>query len=143
MTQTPAQQRNGFSEGFALGLLLNGREQLPPNTTSAEWAFRGAWRDWSHGSHFPRIGTDVKLRLNEYHIITHASETRKVFALYWAQVDGLWTVHSKGTPIDAGNPDDVQFVVSIVNEHVPAEAWAELARAFLKRAETQESAGRE
>ncbi|WP_453985865.1 hypothetical protein [Brevibacterium casei] len=135
MTQSSARQRNGFSEGFALGLLLNGRGGLPPNTVSAELAFRRAWRNWSHGGHFPRIGSDVKLRLNEYRIITHASEARQVFTLYWAQVDGLWTVNSKGAPIDVGNPDDVQFVVSIVNERVPAEAWAELAHAFLKRAE--------
>lgn len=133
MTQTSAQQRNGFSEGFALGLLLNRRDQLPPVNGSAEFAFRGAWRGWSHSSQFPRIGSDVKLRLNEYRIITHASETRKVFALYWSQVDGLWTVHSKGAPIDTGNPDDVQFVVSVVNEQVPAEAWAELASSFLER----------
>lgn len=135
MTPTPAQQRNSFSEGFALGLLLNGKDQLPPNSTSAEFAFRGAWRDWSHSSHFPRIGSDVTLRLNEYRIITHAQEERQVFALYWAQVDGFWTVHSKNMPIDTANPDDVQFVVGVIEEDIPAEAWAALVSGFRDRAE--------
>ncbi|WP_127362863.1 hypothetical protein [Brevibacterium aurantiacum] len=127
------QQRNVVSEGFALGLLMNGTDQLPKDTIKVGFAFAGAWREWRHSSALSQVTTDLRSGLNEYIAITRADERKQTFALYWVRYENTWTVFSRSDDFDAGNPSDLEFAARTINGDLPATAWAELARTFLER----------
>lgn len=53
MMITGPQQRKAVSEGFALGLIVSGTQQLAWNKVAIDIAFPEAWHDWQHKGTFP------------------------------------------------------------------------------------------
>ena len=133
-TPTPTQQRNSFSEGFALGLILNGRRTLANNKTAIDLAVTGAFRDWGYASAFPQVRTDLR-GLDGIHAMTRADEGKHTFAFYWDRSGSELRIVSRDPDWSENVPDDVSYAVGIVSDRVPHAGWQSLASSFLSRFE--------
>jgi hypothetical protein len=133
-TPTPTQQRNSFSEGFALGLILNGRWALANNKTAIDLAVTGAFRDWRYASVFPQVRTDLR-GLDGIHAMTRVDERKHTFAFWWDRSGPELRIVSRDPDWSENVEDDVSFAVGIVSDLVPGEGWQALASSFLTRLE--------
>lgn len=133
-TPTPTQQRNSFSEGFALGLVLNGRWSLPYNKINIDLAVTGAFRNWPHAGAFPQIRTDLR-GLDGVHAMSRADERKQTFAFYWDRSGPELRIVSRDRDWSAEDPDDIASAVRVVSDLVPRAGWQTLAEEFLTRFE--------
>lgn len=108
-------KENEFSEGFALGVLMCGREELPTNKPMFELAFNRVWRQWSYSSTYPFVG--ARGNKDEIYQMTHAGVRRGTMHLYW-----------EGLAVQARGEDDLNAkdIAKSINPEIPAEAWREL-----------------
>ncbi|PZF09951.1 hypothetical protein DEJ25_13275 [Curtobacterium sp. MCPF17_011] len=132
--QTPTQQRNSFSEGFALGLVLNGRWSLAYDKTAIDLAVTGAFRDWSHATSFPQVRTDLR-GLDGVHAMTRVDERKHTFAFYWDRSGPEVRIISRDPDWSEEVPDDVSYAVGIISDFVPRVGWQTLAASFVTRFE--------
>lgn len=125
---TDARQRNAVSEGFALGLLMCGRHELPNDKLRLESAFRGAYEGWAYRDEFPRVLKDTGYGpgLDLVWVMLHGDSKLRTRNLHWERSPGLWTVVPNRTPLDGASD-----LARSIDGDVPAEAWSDLARAFL------------
>lgn len=135
-TQTPTQQRNSFSEGFALGLILNGRWSLIAKKVDIDPAVTGAFRDWSYANTFLQVRTDMR-GLDGIHAMTRVNERKQTFAFYWERSGSELRIVSRDPDWSEKVSDDVSFAVGVISDLVPRVGWQALAAAFLTRLETQ------
>lgn len=133
-TPTPTQQRNSFSEGFALGLVLNGRRSLRDNKGVIDLAVTGAFRDWAYASSFPQVRTDLR-GLDGVHAMTRVDERKHTFTFYWDQSGLDIKVISRDPDWSEDDADDVSYAVKVVSDVVPRDGWQTLAESFLSRLE--------
>ncbi|MDM7886576.1 hypothetical protein QUG92_15805 [Curtobacterium sp. RHCKG23] len=133
-TPTPTQQRNSFSEGFALGLILNGRRSLPYNKIDIDLAVTAAFRNWPHAGAFPQIKTDLR-GLDGVHAMTRVDERKQTSAFYWDQSGPELTIVSRDCTWSVEDSDDVSHAVRVVSDLVPQAGWQILAEEFLIRFE--------
>lgn len=131
---TPAQQRNAVSEGFALGLLLCGRNTIAFDKVAVDLAFEGAWRTWAYRAAFPQVDTDLSKGKDGVWVMTRADEKKQVWALFW-EVDRDLAVCARSPEWHQDDPDDLQFAISVIPGDVPAEGWKSFAQEFLDRFE--------
>lgn len=130
---TPTRQRNAVSEGMALGLVLCGRTRLPFDKVSVDLAFVGTWRRWEWRSRFPQVNTDLANGLDGAWAMTRATESKKVWALFWDTSGGQLTVRSRQPDWDPADDADLDYAVRVIDADVPAEGWFALAQEFLRR----------
>ena len=129
---TPARQRNAVSEGAALGLLLCGRAELPFDKINVDLAFAGAWRGWTYGDRFPQVNTDLTHGLDAYLALTHAEETRQVWAMFWVNEGNRLVIHTRDPDWSADNPG-LEHALSMIDGGVPRDGWVGFAESFLAR----------
>ena len=127
---TATQQRNAVSEGFALGLLICGRDRLPFDKVMADLAFEGAWPLWSHRHVFPQVSTDIHNGTDGSLVMTRATERKQTFSLYWDR-DRELIIQSRREGSDVVVAD----VLRVLDGGVPRDAWEALAAEFLRRFE--------
>ncbi|AOX66249.1 hypothetical protein BJK06_11215 [Curtobacterium sp. BH-2-1-1] len=133
-TQTPTQQRNSFSEGFAFGLILNGRWSLVYDKSVIDLAVAGAFRDWPYAATFPQVRTDLR-GLDGVHAMTRVDESKRTFAFYWDRSGPEMQIVSRDPDWSEEVPDDVSYAVGVINDFVPRAGWQDLAASFLTRVE--------
>ncbi|WP_422748016.1 hypothetical protein ACN27E_07920 [Mycobacterium sp. WMMD1722] len=130
-----SQQRNGVSEGIALGFCILGRTEFRFDKLRIDLAFERAWRDWPdrYRSQYPQVSTDLRNGSDAVWKMLHASHRSRVFALYWDwESPGPITIYARQDDWDPEDPDDVDFAVSVISGDVPADGWVLLARTFLE-----------
>lgn len=135
MKLTDSQQRNTVSEGMAFGLLLCGHESMPPGDlgkVDVDLSFEGAFRSWDYASRYPVVDSALRRFGNGSKEMIHASEQNHTWAFYWAEGWPL-TIRRRDPEWDASDASDVNHAVSVIDEAVPAEAWAGLAEDFWTR----------
>lgn len=135
MALTPARQRNGVSEGMALGLLMCGRDALPFDKVAVDLAFEGAWRSWPYRTKFPQVNTDLSNGSDGVWVMTRADADKRVHALYWEQDGRTISIHPRQPEWTPNDQDDVDYAVEVIDGDVPLTGWEELAREFLRRFE--------
>lgn len=129
-----AQQRNGVSEGLALGFCLLRRDEFVFDKLRIDLAFEHAWRNWpdKYRSQYPQVSTDLRNGSDPVWKMLHANHRSQVFALYWDwESPGPITIRARQQDWDPNYPGDVEFAVSVISGDVPAEGWVSLARDFL------------
>jgi hypothetical protein len=126
------QQRNNFSEGFALGLILNGRWGFAYDKVAVDLAVTGAVRSWSYATAFPQVLTDLR-GLDGIHALTRADERKRTSVLYWDTAGPELLIVSRDPDWSEDLPDDVAYAVEAVSDNVPREGWAALGADFLAR----------
>jgi hypothetical protein len=131
---TPTRQRNNFSEGFALGLILNGRWSLAPNKIAIDLAVTGAFSVWPHADVFPQVAADMR-GLDGIHALTRVNERKQRFAFYWDRSGRDIKIISRDPDWSEADPADVTYAVEMVGDHVPRDGWEFLGAEFLRRFE--------
>lgn len=112
-----------FSEGIALGLLMNGHDRLPRvQKSTLELGFMAAWRRWPYRGRFSFVGLPTKK--DEIYQITYAGERHRTMHLYWNDD------HSIGKRNDWASRDDIAHSI---DPSIPADAWGELVVDWLGR----------
>ncbi|MEU2043572.1 hypothetical protein [Nocardia niwae] len=129
---TSSRQRNGVSEGMALGLLLCGKDSLPFDKIRLDLAFASAWRVWTYRSQFPQVDTDLKKGLDAVWAMTRADSQKQVWALFWEQEGAEFVIYARQQDWDVNNPDDLAYAAKVIDGDVPIEGWKELAQEFLR-----------
>lgn len=129
MKQTASRQRNSVSEGMALGLLMNGTDELPMDKVIVDLAFEGEFPRWSHSRHFPQVVTDLRNGLDGYIAITRADERKQAYHLFWSERGWPYVIHARARWDDMDI--DPREVAASIHKDIPADAWGELARDFL------------
>lgn len=133
MAPTPARQRNAVSQGAALGLLVNGCNELPTDKVAVDLSFAGAWRDWQYRHLFPQVNTDLGKGSDGWNVITRADEGKRVFGPHWTRDGYRWTITTRDHGWSVEDPDDLTHALSMIDGEVPLDGWVELARDFLAR----------
>jgi hypothetical protein len=133
MAITPARQRNAVSEGMALGLLMCGRGELPFDKTAIDLSFEGAWRSWPHTGRFKQVSTDLRNGSDGVWVMLHADKDKRVLNLYWETDMRTISIRARGYWED--DEIDADVVADGIDGDLPAEAWKQLAEAFLSRLE--------
>lgn len=133
MALTRTRQRNAVSQGMALGLLLNGYNELPTDKVAVDLSFEGAWRGWTHRHRFSQVNTDLAKGSDGWNVITRADEAKQVFGPHWTHDGYRWVITTRDADWTVDNSDDVEHAVSMIGADVSAEGWSELAREFLRR----------
>ncbi len=129
-----AQQRNGVSEGIALGFCILGRTEFQFDKLRIDLAFERAWRDWpdKYRSQYRQVSTDLRNGSDAVWKMLHANHRSQVYALYWDwESPGPIRIHARQDDWDAEDPADLEFAISVISGDVPAEGWVSLARDFL------------
>jgi hypothetical protein len=128
---TPTQQRNGVSEGVALGILMCGHNELPHDKIGIDFAFDDAWRGWSYRDRFPQVSTDMSKGGDGTRIMTRADEGKQTFDFYWEASGKTLRIMARASWQDAEVvPSEAAATIA---GNVPAEAWKSLAEDFLAR----------
>lgn len=127
MQISASRQRNSVSQGFALGLLLNGYRSIGGNKLSIDMAFNSAWRRWPHRSLFPTVDSNVRRHMDGYSVIVHATEARHTFALFWEPSGDGYVIVARQDDWSADDPDDVDFALRVIDGGLTADAWKRLA----------------
>lgn len=135
MALTPARQRNGVSEGMALGLLICGRDSLPFDKVAVDLAFEGAWRSWTYRTKFPQVNTDLSKGSDGARVMTRADADKRVYALYWERGGRTISIHPRQPEWTPNDRNDLDYAVEMIDGDVPLAGWEELAREFLRRFE--------
>jgi hypothetical protein len=133
MPITPARQRNGVSEGIALGLLVCGRDTFAFDKIRLDLAFAGAWRGWQHRGQFRQVTTDLANGSDPVWVFTGADVRKNVWVLYWERVGGQVHIRARQTDWTASDPEDLDYAVGMIDGDVPLVGWEALAREFLRR----------
>lgn len=133
MRATPTQQRNSFSEGLALGLVLNGCRALPYNKPTLDLAVSSAFRGWAHATSFPQVGTALRKGLDGTNAITRVDERKGTFAFYWDATGPELRIVSRDPDWSEHDPDDISYALDMIGGDIPCQAWEDLARAVLER----------
>lgn len=133
MTSSPSdtQQRNSLSEGVALGLTMLDCWELPHDKVAVDPAFTGAFRSWPHASLFPRVQSDLR-SADGTRVMTRVTFRKQTALLFWESGRTL-TIHRRIDDWKVDDAGDLEFAVKVVDERLPASAWADLARRFLKK----------
>lgn len=131
-TPTPTQQRNSFSEGFALGLVLNGCWALEYDKVTIDLSVTGAFRAWSHAMAFPQVATDMR-GLDGIHAMTRADRKKQTFAFYWDTSGSEIRIISRDPDWSESEVDDVSYALHMVGDRVPLDGWRALGSEFLLR----------
>jgi hypothetical protein len=127
---TPTQQRNSFSEGFALGLILNGKRTLVHAKSTIDLSVVSAFRKWSYAAAFPQVGSDLR-GLDGIHALARADERKRTFAFYWDRSGPDLRIVSRDPDWSEENPDDVSYAAGVISDLVPPAGWQTLAATFL------------
>lgn len=135
MTMTATQQRNAVSEGAALGFVALGYNRIPFDKVRVDMAFRLAWRDWTYGSRFSQVNTDLRQGLDEYLALTRATERKHTFAFYWDREGRELTIYWRQSYFDPDSVEDLAWAAEMIEGDVPLEGWKALAQSFLDRYE--------
>lgn len=129
MAMSDAIQRNAVSEGFALGLTMEGMDTLSYENyhmTSVDLSLAYAWRHWPHRTTFPKVDADFRNRRTEHLIVAHATQRRHTQVFYWDRYDiitrGQWDW-----------PSEFEEAAKFIDGEVSAEGWRTLAEMFLTR----------
>lgn len=130
-----ASQRNAVSEGFALGLLMNGLDTISYKNyhmTSVNLSLSYAWRHWSFRTRFPKVDRDFTNRRTEHYIVTHASERHRTSVFYWDDYEIVarsnWSF-----------PEEFEEAAGFIDEQVPAREWMKLVEMFVSRLQDSSS----
>jgi hypothetical protein len=130
MSLTDSQQRNGISEGLALGLVMCGVTQLDNDKMRIDFAFEHAWRNWGHTDGFPRIRTDLSGRgPDPIYIATHADAHKRVWNLYWERDGQSLVIRARERWQDGVVAEEA---AESIDGELPAAAWESFARSFLE-----------
>ena len=133
MALTRTRQRNAVSQGLALGLLLNGHDELPSDKVAVDLAFEGAWRDWTHRHLFSQVNTDLAKGLDAWNVITRADAAKQVLGPHWTRDGYRWVITTRDADWSVDDPEDLDHAVNMIGAGVSADAWSELAQEFLRR----------
>lgn len=130
MTDSATRQRVQFSQGFALGLLLNGRTSIEDDG-ALDFALARAFRGWPDASHFPALRPLVEFggrHMVAGAVIGHASGRRHFHVYGWEDLGGVLQVvpRSADDLSVADDPQDASEVAGIIHEDVTAESWRQL-----------------
>ncbi|WP_152666792.1 hypothetical protein [Arthrobacter sp. YC-RL1] len=141
-TLTKQQQYRTVSAGFALGLLMNGYNQIPNDKVKVELIFVSAWRQWSHRQELPAADKSIAGTRKDWdilRIITDLDKDKKQ-----PYVPFQWDEHAPGGPrieirnatdFDPSNQNDTEFYAKNISDQIPVSAWKELAKNFLEKYE--------
>lgn len=138
-TMTKQQQYRRVSAGFALGLIMNDRYQLPNDKLRVEFAFTAAWRKWEHGNSYSwmqRVATGAVKDLDVIHIITEHDLNKQdpYMPFYWdAHAAGGLTIYAREhSNFDPNDESELEALAdSLGGAQIPAKAWADLAETFI------------
>jgi hypothetical protein len=131
MSGTPTQQRNRFSEGIALGIILNGRRAIPNSKQVLDGAVTKAFRGWTHASSFPQVRTDLSKGSDGLRVLTRADEGKQTAVFYWDSSGRELKVISRDEDWSEDNPDEIAYAVKQIGGEVQSQAWKDLAQAVL------------
>lgn len=130
---TATQQRNGVSEGAALGIIMCGRNELPWDKIGIDFAFAfaAAWRGWQYRDRFPRVSTDLGKGGDGTRIMTRADERKQTFDLYWETSGKKLQIMLRSSWDDGVIAPDA--AATTISGGVTADGWKALAEDFLSR----------
>lgn len=125
MTATRTQQLKTVGEGLALGAWMLGVTEVTGDTTRLQLDFRKAWREWAYAARFPAVkaGPDQD---DVLHILRDSPSRGGVVLASW---EGGWPF----VPRIRMQDWEAHEVAEVLDESVPAEAWAGLVRQWLER----------
>lgn len=137
---TKQQQYRRISAGFALGLIMNNRYQLPSNKPHTEFAFTAAWRKWAYCNSYSwmqRVATGAVKDLDVIHIMTELDKNKSDphMPFYWdSRAPAGPTIYAREhSDFDPSDNSDLEFYAEGLNEvEIPAKAWTDLAKSFLE-----------
>lgn len=123
MSLSKARQQTIVGEGLALGALMLDVEQVHGRKQTLEFDFRRAWRDWPYRHLFPVVKAGPHYD-DVIHILMDSAGRRSTRATYW---EGSWPF------IPMARFDwAAEEVAEHLEEEIPADAWCDLARAWLQ-----------
>lgn len=136
MAMSPARQRNAVSEGMGLGLVLSGHASIPFDKVSVDLAFEGAFRAWRYAERFPPVRTDLRQGLDGARVMTRATKSKHVWALFWDASGRELQILARQPDWDPDDEDDVGYALNMIDGDVPREGWVLLAEDFLTHLRT-------
>jgi hypothetical protein len=120
VTINAPRQRNGVSEGMALGLVMLDCNDLTHDKLRIDLAFEHAWRDWpdSYKSQIRQVDTDLGKGKDAIGVMSHAGKDKRTFVFFWGDWDGRsFTIHRRRKDWDSGNPGDINDAVDSCRRH--------------------------
>lgn len=131
MPMSDTRQRNAVSEGFALGLLLNGRRSITFNKLAVDLAARRAFLDWPHRDTFPKVISDLRRNFDGFTVLTRAGETTDTSVFYWDKTGKELTIVNRDSTWAQDAPSDVAVALDVIGGDLTQDAWESLGSAFL------------
>lgn len=131
MAITPARQRNAVSEGMALGLVLSGHAAFRFNKFAVDLAFDAAFRSWPYADRYPQVGTDLRKGSDGVRVMTHATESKKVWVLFWDTSGREIQIFARQHDWNPDDDEDVSYALRMIDGDVPRSGWVSLAQSFL------------
>ncbi|SEA87350.1 hypothetical protein SAMN04488580_10533 [Mycobacterium sp. 283mftsu] len=117
---------------MAFGLYMSGCDTLAFDKLRIDLAFENAWRDWPHKSRYPQVNTDLSKGTDAVWVMTRADEKKRTYAFCWQGWNGgALTLRPRQHDWERDDPNDVEFAVSVIDDHVPLAGWLSLAQQFL------------
>ena len=139
-TLTKQQQYRTVSAGFALGLLMNGYNQISSDKPKTELNFSAAWREWSHRNVLPSADQTISGARKDRDLIGIITELDKdkrqpYVPFHWDAhaLGGATVVIREAMDFDPADDDDANFFARNISDKIPASAWQQLARNFIEK----------
>jgi hypothetical protein len=130
---SPARQRNGVSEGIALGLCMQGRYEFVFEKMRIDLAFEHAWRTWPslYRALYPQVDADLRNGTDAVWVMTQADERKQVAPFFWDWSGGKLTIYQRGDDWDSDDSNDVEYALGMIAGDIPLDGWLSLATEFL------------
>ena len=131
MKLTATRQRNGVSEGVALGLVMHQKFSLPWDKLGLDLSFESAWRRWGHSWNFPQVRTDLRNGSDGAYVMTRADKQKHTMNLFWERERARVNIWPRG--LWSEGEIDYDQAAHYIPGRISAEAWRDLAAMFLER----------
>ncbi|MFC3297886.1 hypothetical protein [Clavibacter michiganensis] len=125
--QSPTQQRNSFSEGLALGMILNGHREFSYSKTSLDLAVASAYSAWSHASSFPALNAELRRSRDGTRALMRADVRKSTFAFFWETPRAMLRVVDRQPGWSERQYEDVQWAASVIGGGLTSDDWKALA----------------
>lgn len=113
--------------------MLSGRTSIAFDKVAVDLAFEGAFPRWAFADRFPQVRTDLRNGSDGVWVMTHATERKHVWALFWDNTGRELQIYARQQDWEPANADDVEYALSVIDGDVPRAGWVALAQDFLDR----------
>jgi hypothetical protein len=133
MATTPARQRNAVSEGMALGLVLTRHASMPFDKVAVDLPSKGPSASGSTPTVTPRYERISETARNGVWVMTHATESRHVWVLFWDTSGREIRIVGRQRDWNPDDDEDVDNALDMIDGNVPRAGWVALAQDFMGR----------